>query len=361
MTGPVLHVDMDAFYASCEELRDPSLADRPMAIGWDPRDGHGRGVVVAANYPARAFGVRSAMPAAEAVRRCPAIRFVLPDHDYYWGLSRRLFDALARELPIRPASVDEAYIDAGDHVGWDTAETFAQRIRARVADLTGGLPCSVGIGPNRLVAKVATDHQKPRGTTIVRPEDVRWFLDPLPVQRIPGIGPKTAARLGELEIQTVRQLRMYPAVLLQEHLGPHALGLQQAAAGQDAWSGRDERESHHSIGAERTLQEDTRHRPTLMGWIRRLVGRLEQELEDQGYWFRSVALKVRYSDFTTHTKQAGLARPSSDTAFARRMLPRLLDGLLADPRPVRLIGVRFQDVTQVRGQRTLAPYVRAPA
>jgi DNA polymerase IV (DinB-like DNA polymerase) len=349
----VLHLDMDAFFASCEELRHPELAGTPLVVGGDPASGDGRGVVVAANYAARAFGIRSAMPIREAWRRNPQAHFIRPDHGHYFALSKRIFGDLRAGFAIEQASIDEAFIDATDLTQWDHAADFAQTLRERVARASGGLPCSIGIGPNKLVAKIATDSQKPVGTTIVRPDEVRAFLDPLPAKRIVGIGPKTAERLGAIGIETIQQLRAFDAAELRSAFGSHGVYMQSAARGIDDSRVHAEGRLHKSMSEEQTFLEDTRDRRTLLGSLRRMVSSLEGDLSRRSYWFKSVAVKVRYADFSTHTKQAGFVRPMRDTDPARQVVPGLLDEFLRDPRPIRLVGVRFGDLCPDRGQRLL--------
>lgn len=352
----VLHLDMDAFFAACEELRHPEHAGRPLVVGASPEAGRGRGVVIAANYPARRFGIRSAMPIQEAWRRCPDAAYVPPDHAHYSQVSHRIFDELSSLYPLSQSSIDEATIDATPFTTWDQADEFCRGLQARVAGATGGLTCSIGAGPNRLVAKIATDHRKPHGVTLVKPSEVQAFLDPLPARRIPGVGPKTSERLLERGIQTIADLRRTPIAVLEQGFGAHGTYIQRAAHGESEAHWSPEAERSHSMSEERTLMEDTRDRGILVRLLRRMVASLERDLQRRNYWFRNVALKVRFSDFSTHTKQASFPRPTSDTWHARRALPGLLDAFLADRRPVRLIGVRFGDLGEETSQRTLRQY-----
>lgn len=349
----VLHFDMDAFFASCEEARHPSVAGQPVIVGADPRDGGGRGVVVSANYAARAYGVRAAMPIGEAWRLCPGAHFFWPDHAHYTRVSGRTFEGLASSFRVEPASIDEAFIDVTGLVSWAGAEELAETIRRRVAEASGGLSCSVGAGPNSLVAKVATDHRKPGGTTVVEPARVEEFLAPLPVGRLPGIGPKTTRRLGDNGIRTVADLRAFGRERLTALFGVHGAYMADAALGRGRSELPSSRGGRKSVSEERTFHDDTRSRSELLSCLRSMVGSLEEELVRRNYWYRTVALKVRFEDFETHTKQASWRRPTGDTTPARRVVPRLLDEALSDPRRVRLLGLRFGNLVRQRSQRTL--------
>ncbi|MBI2077943.1 MAG: DNA polymerase IV [Euryarchaeota archaeon] len=352
----IAHVDMDAFFAACEERRRPELRGKPLVVGASPREGRGRGVVVAANYAARAFGIKSAMPIGEAWRRNPDANYVAPDHAYYSSISRSIFGDLRTSFPLEQVSIDEAYLDATACTTWDEAEAFAAAIHRRVEAVTGGLSCSVGLAPNKLVAKVASDHRKPAGTTVVRAEGVQGFLDPLAVRKVPGIGPKTNARLHEMGIETIGTLRRTERDILVGAFGTHGAYMLEAAHGRDRSSIHSEWEPHKSISEEHTFGHDTRDRRILLQSLRRMVASLEEDLARREYWFKTVALKLRFSNVDTHTRQASLGRHVADTEPARRILPRLLDGFLEDPRSVRLIGVRFGDLAYGLGQKTLTDF-----
>src|SRR5688572_16911240 len=183
----IFHLDLDAFFASCEEMRRPELKGKPLVVGSDPRGGKGRGIVTTANYEARKFGIKSAMPISMAWRACPDANFVPTDHTFYSSVARKIFDALKERHPVfERTSIDEAYLDVTNECTWDTAEAFAKDVQRSVADVSGGLGISIGIAPNKLVAKIASDFRKPRGVTLVRPDVVQSFLDPLGVRKIPG-------------------------------------------------------------------------------------------------------------------------------------------------------------------------------
>jgi len=343
---------MDAFYASCEELRHPELRGRPLIVGADPKEGRGRGVVVAANYPARALGVRTAMSIRQAWERAPSAAYVWPEHSFYSEMGRRIFDDLARDFQIQRASIDEAFVDATPHTAWAEAESFAARLHERVARTSGGLSCSVGVGANRLVAKIASGHRKPNGTTLVPRERVQAFLDPLPAREIPFIGPKTSARLAELDIHTVQQLREWPRDALVRSFGAHGAYMHEAAHGRDESPVLGSRDRAHSMSHEHTFDEDTRSRGRILSNLRWMMDALEDQLEREAVAYRTVAIKMRYADFATLTRQASLPRPTQDVMPARVLVPKILRPMLEDARAVRLVGLRLS--TAERDPRQLS-------
>lgn len=344
---------MDAFFASCEELRHSEHHGKPLIVGADPNAGRGRGVVIAANYAARALGVRTAMPIGQAWQRAPHAAYVWPEHGFYSEIGRKVFDDLGERFRIRRVSIDEAFIDVA---GVDDASAFAASIHERVASSSGGLTCSVGIGPNRLIAKIASGHRKPDATTIVTRDEAQRFLDPLKVGDVPYIGPKTAGRLQALGILIVRQLRERSREELLRGFGVHGAYMHDAAHGLDHASPFDSPDGARSMSHERTFDEDTRSRGRILSSLRWMMDALEEQLGRDAYAYRTVAIKMRYADFATTTRQASLLRPSTNTAPARRLVPRILGGLMRDPRSVRLVGLRLSGLDRAPEQRTLEDF-----
>ena len=260
----VAHVDMDAFYAAVEAQRDPGLRGRPLVVGADPKEGHGRGVVTAASYEARRYGIRSALPISRAWRLAEAARrrgepetvFVRDDHALYREVSSRIMAILvAAGDAFQKTSVDEAYLELSSLGSFDAAVELARRLKAEVVSQEG-LTASVGIGPNKLVAKIASDFQKPDGLTVVRPEEVQAFLDPLRIRVIPGIGPKTESFLHERHIRTVADLRALELAQLAEWLGRSGEELFAKARGLSESAVSNERE-RKSVGEQETFEVDT--------------------------------------------------------------------------------------------------------
>ncbi len=332
----ILHCDMDCFYAAVHMRDDPSLRGRPVVIGGSPE---GRGVVAAASYEARAFGIRSATPAARAVRLCPQAVFIKPDFTRYREESQRVF-AIFRDFTeiVQPVSIDEAYLDVTDCLeGWGSATAVAQAIRRRVRE-ERGLTVSVGVAPNRLLAKIASDRDKPDGLTVVRPSRVQAFLDPLPVRDLPGVGPATERRLRQLGVETIAELRALPLDLLEGRMGRHGAGLYRYARGLDERPVRVHRE-RKSLSAERTYATDLTTLAEMDEQLGRLAERVAGGLEKRQLSARTVTLKVRYEDFTTLTRSRTLVAPTADAAELAEEARRLLRKSAAGRRAVRLLGV----------------------
>src|SRR5689334_11926192 len=249
----VLHCDMDCFYAAVHMRDDPSLRGKPVIIGGRPES---RGVVAAASYEVRRYGVHSAMPSSQALRLCPHAVFIPPDFRRYSKESEKIF-AIYREITplVQSVSIDEAYLDVSQHLGEaGSATAVAREIRKRVKE-ERGLTVSVGVGPNKLIAKIASDFQKPDGLTVVRPEKVQAFLDPLPVRRLHGVGPATERVLHEMKVATVADLRGVPVEALVDRFGKHGRMLYEFSRGIDDRPVETHQE-RKSVGSENTYPED---------------------------------------------------------------------------------------------------------
>jgi len=337
----ILHCDMDCFYAAVHQRDDPSLAGKPVIIGGEPG---GRGVVAAASYEVRRFGVRSAMPSAEARRRCPQAIFIRPEFPRYRRESEAIF-AIYRQLTplVQAVSIDEAYLDVSDHLGeHGSATAVAKEIRRRVRD-ERGLTVSVGVGPSKLVAKIASDHGKPDGLVVVRPRQVEDFLAPLPVRRLHGVGPATERSLGELGVATIADLRRLPREALTGRFGRHGGVLHDFARGVDDRPVETHRE-RKSLGTENTFRHDLVERGDMEDEIRRLAVDVARGLERRELAGRTVTVKVRYEDFTTVTRSHTLLAPTADGATIERCALDLLTRTEAGERPVRLLGVTVSNL-----------------
>lgn len=327
---------MDAFYSSVEERDRPELKGQPIVVGGSP---DGRGVVAAASYAARAYGIRSAMPASKARRLCPSAIFLRPDFAKYQAESKRI-RAIFEEVTdrIEPLSLDEAYLDVTENKwGEPKAGRIAARIKARIRETTG-LTASAGVGPSKLVAKLASDHDKPDGLVIVPPERVDAFLLPMPIRRVWGVGPKTAERLKALGIETVADLRSQSVERLSEELGRYGEQLWELAHGRDDRPVVDHREPK-SRGQEVTLERDELDLGALGSWIDRHARRIADDLRRRGLFGRTVTLKIRYATFRTVTRSRTLPEPTDDAARIAEVARGLLPATDAGRRPVRLIGV----------------------
>ena len=331
-----MHIDMDAFYASVEQRDRPELRGRPVAVGGRPE---GRGVVAAASYEARRFGVRSAMSMAAAVRRCPDLVILRTDFAKYRAVSQQVFDLYRAVTPlVEPLSLDEAYLDVTENA-WDEpyATRVAKRLKTQVRETTG-LTASAGVAPNKFLAKIASDWQKPDGLTVVSPDRVESFLQQLPVGALWGVGPVTERRLREAGIERLVDAREVDEATLRGLVGSHAPSLRRLAHGIDDRPVVAHRE-RKSQSSEQTYALDLIDMDTIRTEIDRMARASGDWLRRAGIRARTVTVKVRYDDFTTVTRSE-TERPATDDAdvIARRA-QKLTDRTDAGTRPVRLLGV----------------------
>ncbi|HET7619513.1 MAG TPA: DNA polymerase IV [Vicinamibacterales bacterium] len=344
MTTPlrrILHVDMDAFYASVEQRDKPGLRGRPVAVGGDPDK---RGVVAAASYEARAFGVRSAMPMARAVRLCPDLVIVHPDFQRYRAASQAVFAIFRSVTPlVEPLSLDEAYLDVTENAwGEPLGRVVAQRLKRDIREATG-LTASAGVAPNKFLAKIASAWKKPDGLTVISPDRVERFLHALPVDALWGVGPVTAARLRERGIQRLVDVRTADPATLRDAVGSLADWLRQLADGRDDRAVEPNRAAK-SAGTENTYSEDL----TDVNEIRQEVDELSRGpaewLARKGLACRTVTIKVRYDDFTTITRSHTEMPPTADADQIARRAVALLEKTDAGRRPIRLLGVSVHNL-----------------
>jgi DNA polymerase-4 len=332
----IAHVDMDAFYASVEQRDRPHLRGRPVAVGGSPE---GRGVVAAASYEARRFGVRSAMSARRALALCPQLVFLPTDFARYRAVSRQLHAILEDHSDfIEPLSLDEAYLDlTDDKAGLGSATAAAMAIRQRVREELG-LTCSAGVASLKFVAKIASDVRKPDGLTVVRPDQVDAFIRPLPVRRLWGVGPATARRLEAKGLHRIGDIAALSEVEALTALGPKGLYLWRMSRGIDPRRVAP-RTGRKSRGMERTFPADLTDLHDLRTRLVDQVERLARAQQQAGDAPRTVTVKVRYDDFETVTRATSLPSPTLDVA---QLKAAALDGLErteAGQRPVRLLGV----------------------
>jgi DNA polymerase-4 len=333
----IAHVDLDAFFTSCEQLEHPEYRGLPVVVG--ARPGH-RGVVAAASYEARRFGIHSAMPIAEAFRRCPDATFLRPDLEKYRRYSRQVFQILETLAPVvEAASIDEAYLDvSGLEKLAGTPETIGREIKQRIHN-GAGLTVSVGIGPNRLIAKLGSEHRKPDGLTVVAPGQVLDFLAPMPVSNLRGAGRETQKIFNRLGIRTVAQLRAIPMSRLQQHLGNKAAASFQRQALGIASDLVVPDQGRKSISKEHTFAEDIRDHTLLHDTLRGLAADVARTARREGLSGTVVTLKIRFAGFETCTRQYTRNTPSDDERELLKTAWQLfLDGKLPD-KPVRLIGI----------------------
>jgi len=341
----VCHVDMDAFYASCELKDHPEWRGTPLVVGPDPRESRGRGVVLTATYEARAFGVRSAMPVSQALRLCKDAIFTPPNFALYVRTSREVF-ATVRTFAdaFESGGIDEAYLDVTARAGdWDRARALAAELKDGVRT-RHGLTCSAGVAPNKAVAKIASDFQKPDGLTVVEPDRVEAFLAPIPVNRIQGVGRKTDERLEVLGIRTIGDLAAFPEEQLTDLFGSWSAHMRDVARGIDdspvqEWTGPPK-----SLGSETTFEEDTREPEVVWSVVRDLVDEVHPQLAHEGLVYRTVGVKVRFEDFETHTAAKSLRVYTREREPIEEQARALLRGFLEDGRKIRLLGVRLSNL-----------------
>jgi len=355
----IIHLDMDAFYAAVEERRAPELRGQPIVIGADPKGGQGRGVVATASYAARNYGIRSAMPInrawrlAEAARRRgePATVFLRGDHALYREVSGRIMAlAAAGADAFEEASIDEAYLDISSVEDFQRAEAHARSVKALILEREG-LTGSVGIGPNKLVAKIASDFRKPDGLTVVPPGAVQAFLDPLSVRKIPGIGPKSEVLLRARGIQTIAELRALEPARLAEWFGKWGEEMHERARGISESPVSNEWE-RKSVGEQETFERDTLEAPFILERARVLAGGVfERMLADGFRGFRTVTVTVRFENFVTVSRSLTAGDPLATLealgATAHRLLAPFFDER-ENPRgrKIRLIGVRVEKLAR---------------
>jgi DNA polymerase IV len=345
---PILaHLDLDAFFAAVEELEEPRLRDVPLIVGGDPKS---RGVVATANYVARRYGIHSAMSAAEALRRCPQAVFVRPRHALYRQYSDAVWSAIADVVPrIERTGLDEGYLDLGTVVSdFSGARAVAEVVRTAVRGATS-LSCSLGVSTSKVVCKVASDRRKPGGITVVPPGREARFLAPLPVRRLPGVGPRAEARLAAAGLTTVGDLATLGDVELRALL-PGAVG----ALLRDRARGVDPRDldldvERISISTEETFARDVSDRTVLHAELRRQAAGVASHLRRSGLSARTVTAKLRYADFSIRSRSTTLPAPIDDEQRIADLACRLLDrGLRDRPGALRLVGVGLSGLSDFR-------------
>jgi DNA polymerase-4 len=332
----IIHLDLDAFYTAVEILENPELSGKPVIVGGQPGE---RGVVASASYAARAFGVHSAMPMSRALSLCPKAVVVPPRHRLYSDYSRRVMDILRQASPLfEQVSIDEAYLDVTEGTSqWEEAIELATQLQRQVLEVTG-LSASLGVATNKLVAKVASDRDKPGGLTIVPPGEEARFLAPLPVRVLWGVGPVMARKLSELGVTSVGDLARVTEDELRLRFGSQGAALSRQAKGIDRRAVVTEH-AIKSVSQERTFRRDIADVEALLGQLLHLSQKVAERLKRKDLAAGTVAIKLRYADFSTLTRQMTLSVPSDDEQVIFRTAKTLLERSWQRGRPVRLLGV----------------------
>jgi len=329
----IIHIDMDAFFAAIEQ-RDQKLRGKPVVVGGSK----GRGVVAAASYEARAFGIRSAMPMGEAMRRCPALVVVPVRHALYREESKKIH-AIMRSFTdtIQPVSIDEAYLDVTDHIEeYGTATEIAIRLKKRIREETD-LTASAGVGPNKTAAKIASDYRKPDGLTVVHPTRLAEFYDQLDIERFPGIGKATAKRMHALNIRNGAELRAQSRILLKQKFGKSGEWFYRMIRGDE---NRPVKTGHKrkSVSAERTYFDGLRSSESIDEALSEIASRVAKRMEKGKFTGKTITLKIRFSDFSQFTRSRTLDRTCNgpeDLVRVAKVLVRQFD----EDKPVRLLGI----------------------
>ena len=353
------HLDMDAFYAAVEERDHPEWRGLPLVVGADPMGGRGRGVVSTANYPARHYGIHSAMPISRAWALAQAAKgrgepdaiFITPNFPRYSEISRRIMALVRRYVPVvQEVGIDEAYLDLSFTRSFDRARDICQEIKEEIT-AQEGLTASVGVGPNKLVAKIASDFQKPDGLTVVTVEEAEAFLAPLPIRKIPGVGPKTEQFLDRQGVRKVADVKRFTPGELQELLGKWGLALYEKVRGRGSVVLKTEREPK-SIGEQETFAEDTLNLEFLFARLWGMCQGVFKSLKKDGFFtFRTVVVTVRFADFVTHTRSHTLPHPANSLRTlqfeAMKLFMPFLDHRENPHRKlIRLLSVRLEKLSR---------------
>ncbi|MBD9597805.1 MULTISPECIES: DNA polymerase IV [unclassified Ensifer] len=341
-TRKIIHVDMDAFYASVEQRDNPVLRGLPIAVGF----GEARGVVAAASYEARKYGVHSAMPSVTAKRKCPELIFVTPRFDAYRAVSQQIHAIFAEYTPlIEPLSLDEAYLDVTDNLkGMELATEIAEEIRAKIKARTG-LTASAGVSYNKFLAKMASDQRKPDGLFVITPKNGPAFVEALPVKKFHGVGPATAERMHKLGIETGADLKDHDIAFLQQHFGKSGPYFYWIARGVDERQVKADR-VRKSIGAEDTFSVDVHDFETARAGLEPLIEKVWRYCEANGIRAKTATLKVKWADFTQITRSKTTAAPIASAAELAAVMTMLLSPLFPAPKGIRLLGVTLSSLDE---------------
>jgi DNA polymerase IV (DinB-like DNA polymerase) len=349
----VFHIDMDHFYTAIEEKKRPEIRGRPVVVGADPRDGRGRGVVSTANYQARKFGIRSGMPISNAWRKCPEAVYLPVNYRLYATVSNEIMTILRRYADkFEQWGIDEAFLDVTSRVkDYTEAEALARRIKEEILEREH-LTCSIGISSNKLVAKIASDFQKPDGLTVVRQDEAEKFLAPLPVRKLLWVGRKTGQKLESIGVKTIGDLANLDPNVLTEAFGVIGAQLYLMAHGIDRTE-VEERGEIKSIGRELTFQEDTADFQIIAKTIDGLSEDVHNEALAQHLHFKTVTVKVRFENFETHTRSKTLPFLTDRLQDLRKTANQLIQPYLRPDRKIRLVGVRASTFVSSQKQKTL--------
>jgi DNA polymerase IV (DinB-like DNA polymerase) len=349
----IFHLDMDHFFTAVEERAHPEFKGKPVIVGADPKGGKGRGVVSTCNYEARKFGVRSGMPISKAWRLCPEAVYLPVNYELYTNVSNEIMNILRKYADkFEQWGIDEAFLDVSSKVkDYAEAEVLARQIKKEIYEKEN-LTCSIGIGPNKLVAKIASDFQKPDGLTIVREEETGKFLAPLSVRKLLWVGRKTEQKLGAMGIRTIGDLARYDPTVLSEAFGVMGTQIYLMAHGIDR-SEVQERDEIKSISRDTTFEEDTSNFDFVLRTLDELSEEVYGDVVRQQLYFKTVTVRVRYENFETHTHSKTLPFITNRLQDLKKTAKELIQAYLRLDRKVRLVSVRVSNFVSAEKQKTL--------
>ena len=350
----IFHVDMDHFFTAVEEREHPEFKGKPVIVGADPKEGKGRGVVSTCNYEARRFGVRSGMPISKAWKLCPEAVYLPVNFEIYTKVSNEIMDILRKYTDkFEQWGVDEAFLDVTSKVkDYAEAEALARQIKRDIYEKEK-LTSSIGIGPNKLIAKIASDFQKPEGLTIVKQEEAEKFLAPLPVRKLLWVGRKTEEKLRAMGIKTIGDLARCGPTLLTENFGVMGTQIYLMAHGIDR-SEVEERSEIKSISRDVTFEEDTSDFDFVLNTLDRLSEEVHKDVMKQQLYFKTVTIRVRYENFETHTHSKTLSFITNRLQDLKRAARELIQAYFKPNRKIRLVGVKVSSLISAERQKTLA-------
>jgi len=338
----ILHIDMDYFFAQVEERENPQFKGKPVVVGVDPKGGKGRGVVSTCNYLARKYGIHSALPISKAYQLCPEAIFLPVNMELYQKISEKIMETLAKySKTIEQVSIDEAYLDISFANNYKKAESIAKKIKKEVLEKEK-LTSTVGIGPNKLIAKIASSLAKPDGLLVVEPPEVQKFLNPLDIKKIPGIGPKTAVKLQAIGVNKIKELKKISKIKLKNMFGIVGETIYEKARGIDEEPVSSE-EITKSIGQEHTFEKDTRDPEIIFGTFEKLIEEVDRGRASANFAFKTITVICRFQGFETHTKSKTLREATDNIEILKKESKKLLLRLLLENKKlVRLLGLRVK-------------------
>jgi len=337
----ILHIDMDYFFAQVEERENPRFKGKPVVVGADPKEGKGRGVVATANYEARKYGIHSALPISKAYELCPTAIFLPVNMELYQKVSEKIMEIIKKYSKIwEIVSLDEAYLDISFLKSYQKAENLAKKLKKEIYEKEK-LISTIGIGPNKLIAKMAAEKAKPNGLLMIKLNQVKSFLEPLDIEELPGIGPKTAEVLRNLKINKIKELKKISKAKLKEMFGIVGETIYERARGIDEEQVSPE-EIIKSIGQEHTFEKDTRDPEIIFATFEKIIKNVYQELIENKFSFKTLTVICRFRGFETHTKSKTLREPTQNLKILKKEAKKLLlKFLIENPKLIRLIGLRI--------------------